>query len=297
MTLPLMLGLLAGLGALVTWRALVPPLAPLDARLRRFTDADLAPIVGSAGLSGVLGRTLGARAGRLLSGLGLARVSEADLRLAGRSLDQHLGEKVLLALFGLTLPSLTALLMNVAGVSVSFSLPLGAGLFLAAVFLFVPDLSLRAKALEQRKAFRHALGSFLDLVVIGLAGGAGVESALVDASTIGGGWPFAQLRQALEVTAFTGETPWSALGRLGRELDVPELEELAASVSLAGSEGARVRESLAAKAASLRSHALSEVEAGAQAATERMALPVVLLFVGFLLLVGYPAVDAVLTGI
>lgn len=297
MTLALVLGILAGLGALVAWRALFPPLTPLDARLRRLGEGELAPIVGASDLTGVLGRSLGARTGRLLGGLGLPRPSPADLRLAGRTLDQHLGEKVLLGLFGLALPPLTALGMGAGGVAVGVSLPMAAGLALGVAFFFVPDLSLRTKAADKRKGFRHALGSFLDLVVIGLAGGAGVESALVDAASVGGGWPFAQLRHALEVTAFTGETPWSALARLGAELEIPELGELAASVSLAGSEGARVRESLAAKAASLRDHALSEVEAEAQAATERMALPVVLLFVGFLLLIGFPAVDAVLTGI
>lgn len=297
MTLALILGALAGAGVLVTWRALAPPLVPLDQRLRRVAGRQMAPIVDQPGLTGVLGRTLGPRLGQVAGTLRLGGAREADLRLVGRSREQHLGEKVLMALFGLALPLLTSLLMALGGVHLSLSLPLAAALGLAVVFYFVPDLTLRSAAEEQRKGFRHALGSFLDLVVIGLAGGAGVESAIVDAASIGGGWAFAQLRQAFEVTAFTGETPWSALARLGAELEVPELGELAASVSLAGSEGARVRESLSAKAESLRDHALSQVEAEAQSATERMALPVVLLFVGFLLLVGYPAVDAVLTGI
>ena len=52
---------------------------------------------------------------------------------------------------------------------------------------------------------------------------------------------------------------------------------LAASVSLAGTEGAKVRQSLAAKAAALRTHQLTDAEGSAQAATERMSLPVVLL--------------------
>ena len=74
------------------------------------------------------------------------------------------------------------------------------------------------------------------------------------------------------------------------------LSALAASVALAGTEGARVRASLAAKAASLRTHELAEAETADQADTERMSLPVVLLFAGFLLL-GYAAVQEVLTGL
>jgi tight adherence protein C len=77
---------------------------------------------------------------------------------------------------------------------------------------------------------------------------------------------------------------------------VDELSELAASVALAGTEGAKVRASLAAKATSLRTHELAEAETADQAATERMSLPVVLLFAGFLVFLGYPAVEKVLTG-
>jgi Flp pilus assembly protein TadB len=220
-----------------------------------------------------------------------------DLRLLGRSVEQHLGTKVLLALFGLLLPAACLGLMALAGTGVGVTVPALTGVLLGIAFFFVPDLSVRSEAEARRRGFRHALGSFLDLVVIGLAGGAGVESALRDAASVGQGWAFEQLRHALDVTALTGETPWAALARLGADLGVPELGELAASVSLAGTEGARVRDSLAAKATSLRDHALASAEAEAQAATERMALPVVLLFIGFLLLIGYPAVDAVLTGI
>jgi Flp pilus assembly protein TadB len=137
----------------------------------------------------------------------------------------------------------------------------------------------------------------LDLVVIALAGGGGVETALTDASSVGNGWAFGQLRHALDTARLARQPPWQALGRLGTDLGVPELSELAASVSLAGTEGAKVRASLGAKAASLRTHELAEAESAAQAATERMSLPVVLLFAGFLAFIGYPAIDHVLTGL
>ena len=57
----------------------------------------------------------------------------------------------------------------------------------------LPDLGIHAEAGKRRADFRHALGSFLDLVVISLAGGAGVEGALSEAAAIGHGWSFAQL--------------------------------------------------------------------------------------------------------
>ena len=133
--------------------------------------------------------------------------------------------------------------------------------------------------------------------MVALAGGGGVETALADAASVGSGWAFAYLRRALDQARLARQTPWAALGRLGQELGVGELSELAASVALAGTEGAKVRASLAAKAASLRTHELAEAETADQAATERMSLPVVLLFAGFLLFLGFPAVEKVLTGL
>jgi tight adherence protein C len=299
---PLLLGALVGLGAIVSWRLLFPSPPPLQAaidrlqrrnQLVRITHAD-----DSDGISDFLGRTVGASLGRILRNLGLRLDSlEPDLRLVGRSLDQHLAQKVVLAFFGLALPAVVAAVWTVGGFSVPLTFPTGVGLVLGVFFFFAPDISLRSETEERRKAFKQALGSFLDLVVISLAGGTGVESALRDAAGVGRGWAFAQLRNALEVTALTGETPWAALARLGEEVGVTELVELSATVSLAGTEGARVRDSLAVKAGSLRDHALAEAEAEAQSTTEKMALPVVLLFLGFLILIGYPAVDAVVNNL
>jgi Flp pilus assembly protein TadB len=299
----LLLGAIVGLGAILSWRLLFPSPPPLQAaidRLHRRNDmaAITAPTDDGSVATDLLGRTLGQSAGRLMRALGFnVAALESDLRLVGRSLEQHLAQKVLLAFFGLALPALIGAIWLVAGLSVPLYFPVGGSLVFGILFFFLPDAALRSEVADRRKDFKQSLGSFLDLVVISLAGGTGVESALRDAANVGRGWAYAQLRNALEVTALTGETPWGALARLGEEVGVTELVELSASVSLAGTEGARVRESLAVKAASLRDHALAEAEAKAQSTTEKMALPVVLLFLGFLILIGYPAVDAVMNGI
>ena len=175
--------------------------------------------------------------------------------------------------------------------------PLWASLIFMVAGFFAPDLGVHSEATRRRRDFRHALSSFLDLVVVALAGGGGVETALADAASVGSGWAFGYLRRALDQARLARQTPWAALGRLGQQLGVIELTELAASVALAGTEGAKVRASLAAKAASVRTHQLAEAETADQAASERMSLPVVLLFAGFLLFLGYPAVQKVLTGL
>lgn len=303
MILPLLLGAIVGFGTVVSWRLLFPSPPPLQAAIDRLNRRnELVGITnrdqGDDGVDDLLGRTVGAALGRAMRNLGLNLDGlESDLRLVGRSLEQHMGQKVLLALFGLALPMLLGVVWSVTGVGVSLAIPVGVGVALGVVFFFVPDIGLRGEAADRRKEFKQSLGSFLDLVVISLAGGAGVESALRDAAGVGRGWAFAQLHNALEVTSLTGETPWAALARLGDEVGVDELVQLSSSVSLADTEGARVRESLAVKASSLREHALSEAEAEAETTTEKMAVPVVLLFLGFLILVGYPAIDLIAAGL
>jgi Flp pilus assembly protein TadB len=244
------------------------------------------------------GARIGQAVAGLLSDLGVEMHSvRRDLRVVGRSFEHHVTEKLVIALTGLLLlPAMTAI-GTLIGVHLSLLIPLWGSLALGVAGFFVPDLTVHTQAEERRRSFRYALGSFFDLVVITLAGGGGVESALYDAAHIGQGWAYAELQRTLALSRMTGETPWAALGRLGDELGVGELNELAASVGLAGTEGARVRESLTAKAASLRAHELSEAEADAESASERMSLPVVLLFVGFLIFLGYPAIDTILNGI
>jgi Flp pilus assembly protein TadB len=184
------------------------------------------------------------------------------------------------------------------GVRLPLAIPLWAAVGLAIGGFVLPDLGLRADAATLRGEYRRTLSLILDLTVISLAGGAGVEGALTDAAASAGqGIAAARLRQALEEARLRREPPWVALGRLGEELAVPELVELAASLGLAGTEGARVRPSLTAKAASLRAHELTETEAAAQAATERMSLPVVLLFAAFLVFIGFPAIARVVSGL
>ena len=82
----------------------------------------------------------------------------------------------------------------------------------------------------------------------------------------------------------------------GERIGIDELPELAATVKLGGEQGARMTASLVAKASSMREKQLAEVEADANAATERMGLPMVLLFMGFLVLLGYPAMQMISAG-
>ncbi|UOX88402.1 secretion system protein [Amycolatopsis sp. FBCC-B4732] len=228
-----------------------------------------------------------------LPGSGLER----DLRVLGRGVDTHLAVKLVLSCAGLLMPLLLQGVLSLGGLQLGLELPFVVAVMLAAAGFLLPDLEVRAKAARARAEFRAALSAFLDLVWITLAGGAGIESALLAAAEVGCGPAFTRIRRALAGAQLTRITSWVTLRRLGEELDITELAELAASISLAGTEGAKVRASLSAKAGALRTHLVADAEAEAQAATERMALPVTLLFLGFLGFIAFPAVTQVLNGL
>ena len=301
MILALVCGAGVGAGLWLIIRGRYPPrpsLAHALAQLRRLPEP--APVLTAepdGGLAARLGRPIADRLVQTRAGWLLPAGVRRDLAVLGRSPERHLAEKVTLALVGLLFAPAIAVLLTLGGAHLPLVVPLWASLIFMVAGFFAPDLGIHADATRRRRDFRHALSSFLDLVVVALAGGGGVETALADAASVGSGWAFGYLRRALDQARLARQTPWAALARLGQQLGVGELSELAASVALAGTEGAKVRASLAAKAASLRTHQLAEAETADQAATERMSLPVVLLFAGFLLFLGYPAVQRVLTGL
>jgi Flp pilus assembly protein TadB len=153
----------------------------------------------------------------------------------------------------------------------------------------VPSLLVRQSAGVARQDLVHSLACWLELVALAQAGGMGVESALEAASSVTGEASFARIRRALDRARDAGRSPWDALDRLGAELGVNELEELAASVRLAGAEGARIRSSLSAKSASLRRRQTANAQGRANAATERLFLPSIVLMLGFVVFLMYPA--------
>ncbi|MER7273505.1 type II secretion system F family protein [Dactylosporangium sp. NPDC000244] len=220
-----------------------------------------------------------------------------DLATIDKPADVHLAEQATAALAGVLLPPVAATMLAFGGIGTGLVVPVVASLVLGAAGFLAPEFSVRTDAAKHRAAFRDALSSFLDLVVISLASGAGVDQALDEAAQIGTGPAYTEIRYALAEARLARVPPWDILAVLGRRVAIPELQQLAASVGLAGTEGARVRASLRSRAVALRERQLTDAEGDANAATERMALPIVALFAGFLIFLGYPAVAAVLSGL
>jgi tight adherence protein C len=298
MTAALGFGAVAGLGVAMMLSALLPA-RPSLAQALRTLNPPVAPIAPRAayragGWSARLGRPLVP----LLNSLGLPRRSlAADLELCEHSPSRHAAEQASAVVVGLVTPPLAAAALWAGGVQLGWTLPVWASLVCAAVAGVFVDLQVRQDAARRRDELRNALAVQLDLTMMSLAGGAGIDQAVADAAQVGNGWAHQRLRHALQAARTARLPVWDTLSDLGHRTGVPELVELAAAVNLAGEEGARVRATLAARAAALRSRQLSDAEATAASATERMALPAALLFIGFLLVILYPAVSAVWTSL
>lgn len=153
----------------------------------------------------------------------------------------------------------------------------------------VPVKQVATASRVRRSDMDLAVAVYLDLVNVLLAGGAGVETAMLAAAGAGDGFSFEQIRLALVRAQSSRGSYWDSLRELGERTGVESLEDVAHSVQLAGEHGARIRQSLAAKATALRGRNLARIEHEAEERTEQMGLPIVLLFLGFILLVGYPA--------
>ncbi|GAA3524672.1 type II secretion system F family protein [Aeromicrobium panaciterrae] len=217
-----------------------------------------------------------------------------DLELVGKTLEEHLAGKVLLAAFGLILPSLLSAVLILAGITLPWSVSGLFGLCLAAVFFVLPDVAVAQAARRRRDELRRALSCYLDLVSMSLAGGRGIPEALPTAAQIGRGWAFELIAETISRARYEGTTPWEAFANLGERVDLPELRDLGGALTLVADDGAKVRDSLSARAATQRRRQLAEAEGEAEKGDQSIGIAQVVLAIGFLLFLAYPAVINVL---
>ncbi|RBQ17163.1 type II secretion system protein [Spongiactinospora rosea] len=301
MTETLMAGGVLGLGLFLLLRALFPARPGLVARLlaldaaRQDGDSPRMQLVLPDEEVSAFRRTLGERVARFYAARGWeARSIKADLALVGRSFEGFLATKVLLAVSGLLAFPILWGWLTVMGWGASPTVPLWSALAFAVVFFMLPDLQIRRDAATRRRDFRHVVGAFLDLVSMNLAGGRGVPEALLMSVSVSGGpdesnWAMSRIREALSNARIVGITPWQALGQLGDEIDVDELRDLSAALGLVADDGAKVRASLTARAATLRRRELAEIEGRAGERSQSMLVAQLLLCAGFVIFLSYPA--------
>jgi tight adherence protein C len=319
MTLTALFGAVIGLGLFVLFRALFPPRPGLVARLtaldaaRGTEEGPRRTLIANNEVVSPFRRDLGLRLARFYTARGWeARSIRADLTLCGKSFEGFLATKMLLGAAGLLAFPVVYGWLAVMGFGITPHVPFGVAVAFAVVFFMLPDMQIKRDAAVRRRDFRHAVGAFLDLVAMNLAGGRGVPEALMMAVSVGSpgpvstagmgsmppagvvpapgaNWSMERIREALANARIVGITPWQALGQLGEEINVDELRDLSAALGLVADDGAKVRTSLTARAATLRRRELAEIEGRAGERSQSMLVAQLLLCAGFVIFLSFPA--------
>lgn len=214
---------------------------------------------------------------------------ESDLFLVGIDRDSHNSEVTIHIVCGVVLSVLGLVLGFMSGGINTFVMTVAVSGVLSYSIITRPQRRVHRLAEETRKQLELATAVFLDLVNVLLAGGAGIETSVLAAANAGDGPGFSIIRLAVMRAQSARLSYWDSLAEIGYVTGVPTLVEVAHTVQLAGQHGARIRSSLVSKATALRTRNLAQVEHDHEQRTEKIGLPLIVLFLGFLLLVGYPA--------
>ena len=176
-----------------------------------------------------------------------------------------------------------------AGINVSLAVPVLGVIVLGIGGAALPFIDLHTAAERRRRHFCHSLATYASLVSMAMAGSMGWSSALEAASSVSStDWAMDEIAQALLWSQAYHRPPWEGLDRLADRFALSDLSDLARSMAQAG-DGARIRATLETKAASLRLSETTAAEHDAQAVTQKMLLPGVLLMAGYGVLIFYPA--------
>ena len=313
MILAVILGIGAGVGCVGMVWALKPRVPTLDSIAVGLNRPATSPLVDGADQSARPGRGRGQKAViRAINRYSVGLIDELSrskwvpysrwqslgpaLAITAETPQGLVAKMLVVGGIALLAPPVLWLIAVGAGLSIPIAIPAIVTLGAVPIAAALPVISMTRDARDRQRHARTVIGNFVDLVVLSLAGGVGVEGSLMAAAQVSSDWAAVMMARVLARARESGQSPWLALGLLGEEIGVPELVEIATTLELAGTEGARIRQSLSARAASLRRHEQADVESAANALTERLFLPGSLLLLGFLLFVGYPAFSRIVGG-
>ena len=240
-----------------------------------------------------------ARFGRLVGRAGVGRHLERartaqTLGLIGRPSDVHAAYLTAGATAGLLLPVTVGTMAQLAGLNpFGWTVSLAAAIAGGALGTAVVHLDAVQRADRVRTDLRHQLSAYLNVLTMLLAANNGNEGALKLAAEAGDGMLFVELRRRITESSTAGRPTITALAALGRDLGLVELVEIAASASLATSQGAAVSRSLAAKTETLRATLQTEAEQEARLRTGRIAVPLVAMGLLFMVIGLYPALTTI----
>ena len=210
--------------------------------------------------------------------------TERRLRISGRSVERHYTTKALLAAAGLALPLLLAALLGILMGAAAAPIALAAPVVATGAF-FVPDLLLAAGDEDTSQDATEALLTYFDLVTLERLANRSGTQALRAAAGVSDVTVFSAIRDALERARLEQRPPYPELRRLGTELGLPALVDIADVMSLDES-GASLATALRARVKELRDAHLTRAKIQAAAVSERMTFFMVipaLVFAAFFL--------------
>lgn len=296
MTLMVFLGCGVGVGVLLLVRSLAPPRGDLAVAVGRW---DASRRLAALTAQRAENHSLRERTGRWLVGqlhrygVELPNMRE-DLAILERSLERYLVSLLVTFAVGFSFMACAGTVFALIGIPLGFAVPLGVGIIFGGVLVVANTVQLHRDAEGRRAEMRHTLTIYLTLVRMGLASGRGLPEALPMAAQIGSGWTFDLLAATLRHSRNIGQSAWVGWDELGSRIGVAELRDLGASVELVGGEGARVQESLAARAETLRQRELDADHERAEQYEESMKMAAMVMVIGLLTFIGFPAIMTIL---
>ena len=231
-----------------------------------------------------------------LPGALLRGVPDKDLQLLGMPLRAYYGEKVAAVLIVLAgVPVVGGLYSMRLGLP--FAVPAMATLMVAGVAWLLPDRRIARTAARARTEFRRALGAYTDLIALGrAAGGIGTRQAMETSAGLGRSWPFERISAVVVRSRYSGVPPWDALADMAAQQGLPDLDDLADTLRLAGEEGAQVFTTLRARSSALRNAITTTDRAEINAKSDSLMLPTLVMVAAFIGVVVMAAVFRLLAG-
>lgn len=207
-----------------------------------------------------------------------------DLAVSGRTVTRHIARYLITAVMFAVITLLGLLISGVPTVIVV------AGTLCAATFgAWAAHRNLVRRATARRDELRNALSAFLELTVLGLNVGNGIDQALTHAISRINGWGAGQIDTALRRSRDRGERVDQLLHELGSRYGVDEFTVLAHSMEQAGEHGARISKSIRAQAHAMRRQRRHANTEHTRAATEVMWVVTAVSSLLLMALLLYPA--------
>lgn len=208
-----------------------------------------------------------------------------QLQLRGIDVNRFYTYKIVAALAGLAIPSLAGLALLLIG-GISITVPLLVGLVLGLVGFFVPDIVIGRGAATTASDATEALLTFMDLVTLERLANSSATQSLHAAAAVSDQAVFVAIRDSLQRSRLEQRAPFAELKRLGAELELPALSDLADVMRLDDS-GASLSGALRARVKELRDAHLTQTKIEASTVSERMTFLMVIpsLIFGLLFLI------------